>query len=64
MAHVTNDRRAWIKVLVHAVTKAHQAERIVFVLGLGDVFLDLALVTDFREHVQYSFVRATVCRTP
>src|SRR5690554_5257068 len=55
---------ARVEVLVNPVTKAHQAERIVFVLGLGDEFLDVGLVADFSQHVQNRFVRTAVRRAP
>ena len=55
---------ARVKVLVDPVTKAHQAEWVVLVLRLGDEFLDVGLVPDFREHVQNCFVGTAVCRAP
>ena len=64
MAHLANDRRARIEVLVNAVTEAHQAERIVLVFRLFDVLADLADITDLFEHVEHGFIGAAVCRAP
>ena len=57
-----HDFRTWVHVFVNAVTEAHQA---VFTLfhafhEFGNVFNR----TDFIQHFQHSFVRATVSRAP
>ncbi|MNH94192.1 hypothetical protein D3C73_468080 [compost metagenome] len=54
----------WIAVFVNAVTEAHQFERIVLVLGLGDELVDVRNIADFIEHGQYGFVRTAVGRAP
>ena len=64
VAGLTHYRRAWVIVLVNTVTEAHQLERVVLVLGLGDIGIDVGDITDFVEHVQHRFVGATVCRAP
>jgi hypothetical protein len=64
VAHLADDRRARIKVLVDAVTEAHQAERIVFVFGLLDVLAYLADITDLLKHLEHSLVGTTVRRAP
>src|SRR5690606_4129491 len=64
VAGLLHDLGARVEVLVHAVAEAHQLERIVLVLGLGQEFLDVRNVADLVEHGQYGFVGAAVCRSP
>ncbi len=64
MAGLLHDLGARIVVLVDAVTEAHQAERIVLVLGLGDVFRNAIDGADFGEHVERRFVGAAMGRAP
>ncbi len=64
VAGLFHDLGARIEVLVDAMAEAHQLERIVLVLGLGQELLDVRHVADFVQHGEYGFVRATVCRSP
>ena len=56
--------RARIVILVHAVAEAHQAERVVLVLGAGDIFGDVLHVADFAQHVERGLVGAAMRRAP
>ena len=64
VAGLLHDGGAWVTVLVDPVTEAHQLERIVLVLGLGDELVDVGDIADFIEHGQYGFVRTAVSRAP
>ena len=64
MAGLPDQCRARVEVLVHAVAEAHQAERVVPVLGALDVLRDLGRVADVPEHVDHRLVGAAVGRTP
>src|SRR3546814_1300881 len=57
-------RGARIIVLVNPVAKAHQAERIVLVLGAGDIFRNPVGRANFPQHVERSLVRAAMRRAP
>ncbi|MND83130.1 hypothetical protein D3C80_749800 [compost metagenome] len=46
------------------MAKAHQLERIVLVLRLGDELVDVRYVADLVQHAQHGFVGATVGRAP
>ena len=46
-----HDLRPRIVILVDAVAEAHQPERVVLVLGAGDIFLDPLHVADLAQHV-------------
>src|SRR3546814_18685450 len=59
-----HDGGARVAVLVDPVTEAHQFERIVLVLGLGDELVDVRDITDFIEHGQYRFVGTAVGWAP
>ncbi len=64
MTGLLHDLGAWIVVLVNAVTKAHQTEWIVLVLGTGDEFWNAVNRADFSKHVKRGFVCATMSRAP
>src|SRR3546814_8376126 len=51
-------------MLVDAVAEAHQAERVVLVLGAGDIFGDALGPADFAQHVERRFVRAAMRGAP
>ncbi len=53
-----------VVVFVDTVTEAHQTERIILVLGLGDVLGDAIHRADLFQHAQAGFVGATVGRSP
>ena len=55
---------ARVVVLVDPVAEAHQAERIVLVLGAGNELRNAVDRADLRQHVQRGFVGAAVGRTP
>ena len=59
-----DDLGARIVILVDPVSKAHQAERIVLVLGLGDVPVDVLHRLDGLEHVEHGLVGTAVSGTP
>ncbi len=59
-----HDLRARIEILVDAVTEAHQAERIVLVLGALDKFGNTIRRSDFAQHVERRFIRTAMGRTP
>src|SRR3546814_1720146 len=56
--------RSRIVMLVAAVPEAHQAERVVLVLGAGDIFGDALGPADFAQHVERRFVRAAMRGAP
>ena len=56
MAGFAHQRRTRIEVLVNAMTKAHQAEGIVLVFGLFDIFVDIIDAADFAQHAQHGLV--------
>jgi hypothetical protein len=65
VARVLEDARAWVVVLVHAVTEAREAERVVGVLRHAHVLVDVAAVGgDAVEHLDHGLVGTTVERTP
>ncbi len=53
-----------VVVLVDPVTEAHQTERVVLVLGAGDVFGDAIHRADLLQHAQAGLVGTTVSRAP
>ena len=63
-ADLTDDLGARVVILVDTMTEAHQAERVVLVLGLVDILFDLAGIADLFEHVEYRLVGTAVCRSP
>ena len=64
VAGLLHDLGARIVVLVDAVAEAHQAERIVLVLGPLDVLGNAVDGADLLEHVERGFVGAAVRRAP
>ena len=56
--------RARVVILVDAVAEAHQPERVVLVLGAGDIFGDALRVADLAQHVERRLVGAAVRRAP
>ncbi len=64
MRHLADDRGARIEVLVNAVAEAHEAERVVLVLGLREVLVDLADVADLVEHLEHGLVGPAVRGPP
>ncbi len=64
MGGLLHDLRARIIVFVDAVTKAHQAERIILVFCAANIFRDLVNGTDFGEHFQRGLVGAAMGRAP
>ena len=64
MAGFTHHGGARVVVFVHAVAEAHQTERVVFVFRATDKFRNVLNGTDLFQHLQRSFVRATVRRSP
>jgi hypothetical protein len=64
-AGLLHDLGARIVVLVNPVTKAHQAERIVLVLGAVATYSGmLSTLPISREHVERRFVGAAMSRAP
>ena len=59
-----HDLRARIVVLVDPVAEAHQAERVLRVLGAFDVFRDAVDGADLAQHLERGLVGAAVCRSP
>ncbi len=59
-----HDLGARIVILVDAVAEAHQPERIVLVLGPGDIFRDVVGRADLGQHLERGFIRAAMRRTP
>ena len=53
-----------VVVLVHAVTEAHQAERVVLIFRTTHELRDVLNGADLFEHLQCCFVGATVCWPP
>ena len=64
VAGLFHDLGARVEVLVHAMTEAHQLERIILVLGLGDEGFDVGYIANLIQHAQHGFVGATVSRSP
>jgi hypothetical protein len=64
VAHVANDLRARIEVLVDAMAETHETEVAGLVLGHRQVFGNLFRRADFLEHFEHGFVGSTVCRAP
>src|SRR5262249_20209907 len=64
VAHLANDLRAWIEVLVDAVPEAHQPEMAGLVLGHRKVLGNVLHRADLLEHRQYGFVRSAVSWSP
>ncbi len=64
VAGLLHHRGPWVAVLVDAVAEAHQFERIVLVLGLGNEGVDVGNIADFIEHGQHGFVGTAVGRAP
>src|SRR5690606_33540507 len=64
VAGLLHHTRARVIVLVNAVAEAHQAERIILVLRLLDVFGNAINRADLLKHVERGFVRAAMCRAP
>src|SRR5690606_6310727 len=52
VAHLADDGRARIEVLVDAVAEAHQAEARLLVLGAGDRLGDVLRTADLLQHLQ------------
>jgi hypothetical protein len=55
---------ARVEVLVDPVAEAHEAERVVLVLGLGDELRDAVGRADLAQHLQAGLVRAAMRRAP
>ena len=64
MAGLLHDLGARIVVLVDAVAEAHQAERIVLVLGALDVLRDAVDGADLLQHLERGLVGAAMGRAP
>ena len=64
VAGLLHDLGARIVVLVDPVAEAHQAERIVLVLGAGDEFRDAVDGADLLQHVERRLVGAAMGRAP
>ena len=64
MAGLTHHGGARVVVLVNAVTKAHQAERVVFIFRAAHKFRNMLNGADLFQHTQSRFVRAAVRRSP
>ncbi len=64
VAGLLHDLGARVEVLVDAMSEAHQLERIVLVLGLGQELLDVRYVANLVQHGEYGFVRTAVSRSP
>src|SRR3546814_1973652 len=56
--------RARIVILVDAVAEAHQAERVLLVLGASDIFGDAVGRADLAQHVERGLVGAAMGRAP
>ena len=59
-----HDLGSGIKVLVDPMSESHQAERIVFVFCLRNVFIDSVYCADLFEHFYYGFIGTPVRGTP
>ena len=64
MCRLAHHGRAWIVVLVDAVPEAHQAEAVILVLGLFDIFRDAVHAADFVQHVEAGLIGAAMARAP
>ena len=64
MAGVLQHLGAGIVILVDAVAEAHEAERVVGVLGTLDELGDPLTVADLAQHLQHRLVRAAMRGTP
>lgn len=53
VAHFTHDLGTGVKCLVDAVSKAHEAERVLLVLGARQGLGDGLLAADLLQHVQH-----------
>ena len=56
--------RARVEILVDAVAEAHQAERIILVLGARNIFRDALHVANLAQHVERSLVGPAMRRSP
>ena len=64
MTGLLHDFGTRVVVLVDAVTKTHQPERIIPVLGAFDIFGNTVHAADFAQHVERRFIGAAMCGTP
>ncbi|CQR21508.1 Uncharacterised protein [Yersinia enterocolitica] len=64
MAGFTHDSRARVMIFIHAVTKAHQAERVIFIFGAADKFWNVFNGFNLFQHFQTGFVRTAVSWPP
>src|SRR6266403_2272633 len=64
VAHAPNDLRAWVEILVDAVTEAHEPDAVGFVFDLAEKFIDLRYGADAVQHVEHGLVCSAVCRPP
>ena len=64
VAGLLHDLGARIVVLVDAVAEAHQAERVVLVLGAGDELRDAVGRADLGQHLERRLVGAAMRRAP
>ena len=64
MAGFTHYGGARVVVFVHAVAKAHQAERVILIFRTTNKFRNVLNGADFFQHFQRRFVGAAVRRSP
>ncbi|CSE38493.1 Uncharacterised protein [Shigella sonnei] len=64
MAGFTHYGGARVVIFVHAVTEAHQAERIIFIFRTTNKFRNVFNGANFFQHFQRRFVSTTVRRSP
>src|ERR1700722_260906 len=64
MRRLLHDLGARIVILVDAMAKAHQAERIVLVFSLGDIFWNIVDRADFAEHFERRLIGAAMGGPP
>ena len=64
MAHLANNARTRVIILVDTVSETHQAKGIIFIFGAGEKFRDIVDIADFHQHFQHRFIGAAVRRSP
>ena len=64
VAAFTHNVRTRIHVFVNAVSKSHQTEWVILILGLFNVFGNTVKAADFSEHFEHFLVCAAVRRAP
>ena len=64
MRGLLHDFGARVVIFINAMSKTHQAERIVLVLGLVDIFGNAVHRANFGQHLQGGLIGASMRGTP